>query len=208
MGVGECVFPIRPHLAIQTLTLILSCMQTVPDRQEVMLSVAVYADNLLNAGEGDTEPSTGTTVGAPQPWPLGLLFRAARVLRRVFPPLYRCLRTVVVWCMTFLAHDVTVPATTISQVIKEEGLDRIDLLKIDVERAELDVLASVQPSDWDVIQAVVLEAHDTNGALSQMVSLLETYDFEVVIEEDPLLVGTGLYVIYATRDHRRTSLTQ
>ncbi|MEJ7655194.1 MAG: FkbM family methyltransferase, partial [Chloroflexia bacterium] len=36
----------------------------------------------------------------------------------------------------------------LSEVIREEGIERIDLLKIDVQQAELDVLLGIDEGDW------------------------------------------------------------
>ena len=41
---------------------------------------------------------------------------------------------------------------TISSVIKERDIWRIDLLKIDVEKAELDVLEGINAEDWQKIK--------------------------------------------------------
>ena len=44
---------------------------------------------------------------------------------------------------------------TLSEVMAQQCLERVDLLKIDVEGAELDVLRGVQPADWPRIQQVL-----------------------------------------------------
>jgi len=49
----------------------------------------------------------------------------------------------------------------LSDVIATEGVERIDLLKIDVQRAELDVL-SIESEDWAKIQQM-MEVHDVEG---------------------------------------------
>ena len=46
---------------------------------------------------------------------------------------------------------------TLSQVIREQGVERIDLLKIDTERGELDVLAGIEDQDWQKIRQLVVE---------------------------------------------------
>lgn len=78
---------------------------------------------------------------------------------------------------------------------------QVDLLKVDVERAELDVLSGISPDDWHKIQQVVLEVHDIDGRLQVVQSLLATAGFHnVVSEQDASLVGTSLYNVYATRN--------
>lgn len=44
--------------------------------------------------------------------------------------------------------------TTVSALISELSLERVDLLKIDVEGAELDVLRGIDQKDWPTIRQV------------------------------------------------------
>ena len=44
--------------------------------------------------------------------------------------------------------------TTVSALIGEHSLERVDLLKIDVEGAELDVLRGIDQKDWPTIRQV------------------------------------------------------
>ena len=55
----------------------------------------------------------------------------------------------------FEAQSVTCQLRALSEVITEEKVDRIDLLKIDVEKAEKDVLDGIHESDWPKITQVV-----------------------------------------------------
>jgi FkbM family methyltransferase len=48
----------------------------------------------------------------------------------------------------------------LSDVIKEQGIERINLLKMDVERSEEEVLGGIDEDDWDKIDQIVMEAHD------------------------------------------------
>ena len=82
-----------------------------------------------------------------------------------------------------------------------QGLDRVDLLKVDVERAELAALSGIAMSDWPKIQQVVLEVHDIAGRLTAVKSLLvEKAGLQLTaVEQDPALQGTTLYNIYACR---------
>ncbi|MDZ8258879.1 non-ribosomal peptide synthetase [Nostoc sp. ChiQUE01b] len=93
---------------------------------------------------------------------------------------------------------------TISDVIGEYGIERIDLLKIDVEKSEQDVLSGIQQEDWQKIQQIVVEVHNIDGRLEEIVALLKEHGYDLTIEQDALLEDTGLYNIYA----RRSSLIQ
>ena len=56
-----------------------------------------------------------------------------------------------------LYHEtVSCPVRTLSSIIKEKAISRIDLLKIDVEKAELDVLEGVDAGDWHKIDRLLL----------------------------------------------------
>jgi len=86
---------------------------------------------------------------------------------------------------------------TLSEVISENNLEAIDLLKIDVEKSELDVLMGIQQSDWKKIRQIVLEVHDLEGRLEQITLLLKEHGFNVTVDQDALLANTGLYNLYA-----------
>ena len=86
---------------------------------------------------------------------------------------------------------------TLSQVIKEEGIKQIDLLKIDVEKCELDVLEGIEENDWKKIKQVVLEVYDSNGRLAYITELLQKHGFKVFVEQDAAVTETKLYDLFA-----------
>jgi amino acid adenylation domain-containing protein/thioester reductase-like protein/FkbM family methyltransferase len=102
------------------------------------------------------------------------------------------------------SQQFTCQLRTISDVMSEYGVEKIDLLKIDVEKSERDVLSGIQPKDWQKIQQMVVEVHDINGRLEEIATLLKEYGYDLTIEQDALLENTGLYNIYA----RRPSINQ
>ena len=57
--------------------------------------------------------------------------------------------------------------TTVSALMAQHDLDRIDLLKIDVEGAELDVLRGIRPEDWPRIHQASAPAWG-NGSASEV----------------------------------------
>ena len=93
---------------------------------------------------------------------------------------------------------------TLSECIREEGIERIDLLKVDVQRAEMDVLAGLEPRDWEKVRQVVMEVHDepgrrSEGRIREITALLEGRGFEVTVEQDDVMSGTDRYNLYARR---------
>ncbi|MGJ5672511.1 MAG: non-ribosomal peptide synthase/polyketide synthase [Nostochopsis sp.] len=102
------------------------------------------------------------------------------------------------------SQQFTCHLRTISDVIGEHGIERIDLLKIDVEKSERDVLSGIQPQDWQKIQQIVVEVHNINDRLEEIATLLKEHGYNLTIEQDALLENTELYNIYA----RRPSINQ
>jgi 31-O-methyltransferase len=94
---------------------------------------------------------------------------------------------------------ITVQTTTISRLMHENSLDKIALIKIDVERAELDVLRGIGKPDWDSIGDIVAEVHDEDGRLEDFCSLLHQHGYELAISQEMDLRGTGLYGVAAIR---------
>ena len=77
----------------------------------------------------------------------------------------------------------------------------MDLLKVDVERAELEVLMGIDAADWPRIRQIAMEVHDLDNRLSIIQSLLrDTAGFtKIETDQDGTLTGSSLYTIYATR---------
>jgi len=94
---------------------------------------------------------------------------------------------------------VTVEVTTVSDVVRDLDLGRVDVLKIDVERAELQVLQGVAPEHWPAIRHVAVEVHDERGNLGRCRDLLAGLGFDVRVTQDPDARGTELYEIDASR---------
>ncbi|MEU2037094.1 FkbM family methyltransferase [Nocardia niwae] len=93
-----------------------------------------------------------------------------------------------------------VEVTTVSAILREHGPDaRVGLLKVDVERAELDVLLGVSDADWPRIRAVVAEVHDRDDRLARCCELLSRRGLLARTRQDPSLAGTELHEIYAVR---------
>src|SRR5262249_50448929 len=70
------------------------------------------------------------------------------------------------------ASAVTAQLRTLSSVIAEHRLERIDLLKINVEKSELEVLQGLATSDWAKIRQMVIEV-DLQESVDPIVALLE-----------------------------------
>ncbi|MBS1191756.1 MAG: amino acid adenylation domain [Rhodocyclaceae bacterium] len=96
------------------------------------------------------------------------------------------------------ARSVAAQLRTLSSVMADEGLERIDLLKINVEKSELDVLQGLSPDDWPKLRQLVIEV-DQGENLEPITSLLQQHGFQVVVEQDPLLRNTDLCYVYARR---------
>jgi amino acid adenylation domain-containing protein/FkbM family methyltransferase len=101
------------------------------------------------------------------------------------------------------AETVRCPLTTVSAAIAANRIERIDLLKVDVEKSELAVLEGVEAADWPKIRQVIVEVHDEHGRLAAVRRLLEAQGFQVAVEQSASLAGTGLFSVYAVREPAR-----
>lgn len=100
-------------------------------------------------------------------------------------------------------HDgeqIDVEVTTVSAILTRcDPNAEIGVLKIDVERAELDVLLGITAQDWTRVRAVVAEVHDHEGRLADFCELLGTHGLDARTRQDPALAGTELHEVYAVR---------
>ena len=97
------------------------------------------------------------------------------------------------------AESIICPLRTLSDVIREQRVDRIDLLKVDVQKSELDVLHGIAEEDWRKIRQIVIEVHDIEGRLGAVQALLTRAGYQVTAEQERVLGDTCLYQVYAVR---------
>lgn len=90
-----------------------------------------------------------------------------------------------------------VPVRPLSEIIAEAKVDRIDLLKIDLARAELEVIRGVGDANWSKIRQVVVELDDTDGRLAALRSLFGVLGFQVEANQDPTYAK--LWTLFARR---------
>lgn len=97
------------------------------------------------------------------------------------------------------SEQVPCEMRSLSQVIAEQGIDRIDLLKIDVERGELDVLAGIEERDWAKIKQLVVEVYDIDDRANRITAGLERRGYTVTVEQDSMLEDTPYRNVFARR---------
>ena len=89
---------------------------------------------------------------------------------------------------------------SVSDIIKENKIEKIDLLKIDAEKSELEIIKGIDEPDWYKIKQIVIEIHDKNGNIFEEIkSILTQRGFYFEVEEEKLLKQSGLYNIYAKK---------
>lgn len=101
----------------------------------------------------------------------------------------------------FRSQSHQVELLTISQIMAEHNVECIDLLKINVEKSELDVLAGILDDDWARIKQIALELHDIDGRLEHVAGLLAKHGYDVAVEQDWRLeeAARSNYYLYAVR---------
>jgi FkbM family methyltransferase len=155
-------------------------------------------DLALGAAEGSAAFTyyprcTGWSTAHPDP--VGLRASVGRLL-----PLPRFLSNPLVdWLAK--AETVRRPVTTLSCALRQSGVDRIDLLKIDAERAELDILHGIEAADWPRVKQVVVETQDAQR--DTVVSLLRARGYTVTVAQDDALAGTDYHLVYACHAKHR-----
>ena len=107
----------------------------------------------------------------------------------------------------FTREEFDCPLVPLSDVIRREGVETIDLLKVDVQKSELDVLHGLEKADWPRIRQVAMEVHNFGGELDEARGLLEGQGFSVRVEQDPLYVDSVMFNLFAVRKDLYQSLS-
>lgn len=92
------------------------------------------------------------------------------------------------------------PLLSVSDIIRDNHLQRVSLLKVDAEKCELEILRGIEEPHWALIEQVVIEVHDrSRQAVTEVQDTLVQRGFQCAVEEENLLTGSGLFNVYATR---------
>jgi len=104
-----------------------------PSAADVQSDMQPFLDRALSSPQAAAEAGVQGAVGAAGVW-----------LHRLAPTwLSHAVQRLVVRYMLGSAQTYACPLLTVQQIVQQQGLTCIDLLKVDVERAELDVLQGV-----------------------------------------------------------------
>jgi len=99
--------------------------------------------------------------------------------------------------------NVSCQLRTLSEIIAENGIETINLLKIDAENYESHVLAGIKEDDWVKIQQIAMEVHthikDGENLLQEFIELLTNKGFTCYEGEESLETLWGVYMLYAKK---------
>jgi FkbM family methyltransferase len=98
-----------------------------------------------------------------------------------------------------VGESIECSVKTLGQALEGHAVEHIDLLKIDVEKAEWQVLLGIDDELWRRIDQVVMEVHDIDGRVASCVSLLESKGFHVLVDRNQDLLNTDMYGVYGRR---------
>jgi len=80
----------------------------------------------------------------------------------------------------FDAQKITVPAVSLKTFIQENGLDRISLVKMDIEGAEYEIIEQLEDNVYQVVDSFLIEYHDnTNNKVSRIINKLKNKGFDI-----------------------------
>lgn len=107
------------------------------------------------------------------------------------------------------SQSYTCQLRTLSDIIRDNNIERIDLLKIDVEKSEAEVVSGILDDDLGKIRQVILEVH-SKSAVDLITARLERKGFDVAVD-DGIVVEEGVeyvYTLFALRRSPRTDIMQ
>lgn len=101
----------------------------------------------------------------------------------------------------FESQTFEVQLRRLSNIIEENHVECIDLLKINVEKSEFEVLEGIGEENWQKIRQIAMEVHDIDGRLHQITTLLKNQGYQVTVEQDWSLADTTKtnYYVYAIK---------
>ncbi len=97
-----------------------------------------------------------------------------------------------------VGHAVDCTVRRLESILDEAAPERIDVLKIDVQRYEEPVLSGVGNA-WGRVKQVVVEVHDENGALERIDGFLHDKGFKTWAKQQPIHAETPVRFIVGVK---------
>ena len=97
---------------------------------------------------------------------------------------------------------VEVAAVSLASLLERERLDRVDLLKLDIEGSEYEIMESAPPEVLQRVGAIAMEYHP-NGSKSSLFRRLGDVGFDLVLDEPSPATGYGLARLCCRPAHHR-----
>ena len=89
--------------------------------------------------------------------------------------------------------SLKVPVLSFDQLMEEQGLSHVDLLKIDCEGAEYNILFNTKPDTFSLVKKIVIETHHwvpvSEGTISQMVTFLNKMGYATQLLHKDILIA-------------------
>lgn len=77
-------------------------------------------------------------------------------------------------------NPIDVPAITLENLITKNKLDKIGLLKMDIEGAEFDIFKNIDQDTWSKIQYIAVEYHELgNNKRADLENIIRSHGFSV-----------------------------
>eukprot|EP00892_Ulva_mutabilis_P007679 jgi/Ulvmu1/5283/UM022_0077.1 len=112
--------------------------------------------------------------------------------------LFEWILSMYTWWMASASVTYSVPMLTLATIFKQQAIDNVALLKVDVEGAEVAVLQGLTPAAWGQVQQVVAEVH-SDALLAEVTAILKERFVRVTHQQDRRMRGTQLHMVYASQ---------
>ena len=130
-------------------------------------------------------------------------FTKSYKIARIIPKKWRSFFVKRIMKFMFKAIPTKCYLTSLSNIISEKALSKIDFMKIDAENYEDHVIAGISDEHWPIIQQIAMEVHQNieggGNLIKKFTTLLESKGFSVKIGKENLAPGSNVFMLYAKR---------
>lgn len=103
----------------------------------------------------------------------------------------------------FRAEKVQCKIRTLSSIIEEYGIKKVDFMKVDAENYELPIFSGILDEDWAKIRQIAVEVHSHipggEDLVERITTLLSSKGFRCEMGEESMDTIQGVYMMYAWR---------
>ena len=130
-------------------------------------------------------------------------FKTISIIQSFIKFIFQCMFYLILDCWFLKSSEFECKLYSLDEILDESSFnsDQIDLVKIDVEKAELNVLSGIGSKTWKKIKQIAIEVHDIDNRIEKVKQMLTENGFKNIHVTDKAPPKFYNFIVNGNKDN-------